>query len=56
MLKLLSGGETKRTIDGGTSIVETLIKEKQSEGEQNETKHYNWLQENNVNKRIFIKR
>jgi hypothetical protein len=31
ILKLLSG-ETKRTIDGGTSIVETLIKEKQAEG------------------------
>lgn len=31
MLRILNG-ETKRTIDGGTSIVETLIKEKQNEG------------------------
>lgn len=31
ILKLLSG-ESKRTIDGGTSIVETLIKERQREG------------------------
>ena len=32
ILKMLNGGETKRMIDGGNSIVETIIKEKQSEG------------------------
>ena len=31
-LKILNNGENKRMIDGGTSIVETLIKEKQNEG------------------------
>ena len=32
ILRILNGSETKRMIDGGLSIVETLIKDKQSEG------------------------